>query len=661
MSGLQPPFVNAGIATRLRAPGKIARQLFVSALSAVTVATGVWLMFDILSANGTTLLEAALLLLFSVTFSWIVIAFWSGTIGFVLQMLRLDPLSLRRRRNIDTRNLHQLKSRTAVVMPVYNEETARIMAGFEANLRSVAKTGQVEAFDFYMLSDTQDADLIKAELAGWHAMTERLGDLAKYAFYRRREDNKHRKVGNLADFCQRWGAHYDHMVILDADSIMTGDCVLTLVATMEANPQAGLVQTVPIPVRQTTLFGRFLQFAAALNSPMLATGLAFWQTDSANYWGHNAIIRVDAFLESCGLPSLPGKGAFGGEILSHDFVEAALLRRAGWDVFLLAELEGSYEELPSNLLDYATRDRRWVQGNIQHLALLHARGLHAMSRLHFLFGAVAYISTLVWLLMLALSTVDALMRAATSNVFFSSGYQLFPDWQIAKTDLIFSMLYLTAALLLLPKLMSLIVALTHRRHAFGGAARLLASTFTEIVFAILIAPLMMVFHSYFVICVFLGRKVRWDAQSREGRMIPWGQALYRTAFVGLVAIAWGGVTYIYSPVFFWWLTPVIAGLILAAPIVRYSSSFTLGRVSRRLGLFLCPSETAEVPVLNDLAKILPEAAEAHSLTEPVKPALPAEIWREMPIQSFDEWQPAKRSTTLRATARARRTFVSSRT
>ncbi len=326
---------------------------------------------------------------------------------------------------------------------------------------------------------------------------------------------------------------------------------------------------------------------------------------------------------------------------------------------MLPELDGSYEEVPSNLLDYATRDRRWVQGNIQHLALLNARGIHSISRLHFLFGAVAYISTLVWLLMLALSTADALVRAANSNVFFSSGYQLFPDWPIAKTELIFSMLYLTVGLLLLPKLMSMVVALTHKRAAFGGSLKLIASTLVETVFAILIAPLMMVFHSYFVICVFLGRKVRWEAQSREGRMIPWGQALYRTAFVGLVAIAWGGITYLYAPEFFWWLTPVLLGLILAAPIVRYSSSFTLGRIARKCGLFLCPSETSAVPVLRDLAAVIPEAAVLPA-QEPQVPALPAEIWKEMPVQSFHDWRPVPRAAVLRVSPRARRALVASR-
>lgn len=620
---------------KLTLRGKLLRQLLFSSLAAGTTLTGVWLMFDIMRPNGVTLLEIALLLLFAVTFAWIVIAFWSASIGFVLQMLRLDPLSLRRLVPAQPGALTP-KGRTAVVMPVYNEDTARIMAGFEANLRSLAATGRLQHFDFYMLSDTQNPELVEAELAAWSLLQERLGPLAQRAFYRRREKNLHRKVGNIADFCQRWGGHYDYMLVLDADSLMTGDCVLQLVAAMDANPRTGLVQTVPIPVRQTTLFGRFLQFAAALHSPMLATGLAFWQTDTANYWGHNAIIRIDAFLNCCGLPKLPGKGAFGGDILSHDFVEAALLRRAGWDVFLLADLEGSYEEVPSNLLDYATRDRRWVEGNIQHLALLNARGLHTISRLHFLFGAVAYISTLVWLLMLGLSTVDALVRAAHSDVFFGSEYQLFPDWQIAKTELISSMLYLTVGLLLTPKLMSVLVALVYRRAAFGGAFKLLAGALLETLFAILIAPLMMVFHSYFVVNVLQGRKVKWESQSREGRMVPWSQAFYRTAFVGCVALVWGGVTYAMSPMFFWWLTPVLTGLILAAPIVRYSSSITLGRLCRRAGIFLCPSETRPDKLL-DLADLSSDSKPAQT-SAPA--ALPPEIWRDMPVQSLDHWRPA---------------------
>src|SRR5690606_1977055 len=136
---------------------------------------------------------------------------------------------------------------------------------------------------------------------------------------------------------------------LDADSIMSGETLLTLVRTMQATPRAGIIQTVPMPVGQQTMFGRFVQFAARLYSPMLATGLSFWQVGEANYWGHNAIIRIAPFMKHCGLPVLTGEPPLGGEILSHDFVEAAFMRRGNWHVYLLPDLEGSYEGLPANI------------------------------------------------------------------------------------------------------------------------------------------------------------------------------------------------------------------------------------------------------------------------------------------------------------------------
>ena len=318
---------------------------------------GISIMFEILNSNGMTLLEYALLALFSITFAWIVTAFCSGCIGFILQLFRIDPLTLKKIKPVSINSEALSQQKTAVVMPIYNEDTHRVIAGFEVSLQSLKATGQLKHFDFYLLSDTQDTAIASNELSAWHALCERLGDTAKQVFYRRREDNKHRKVGNLTDFCERWGSQYEHMIVLDADSVMTGQCMLELTTSMLNNPQAGLIQTIPIPVRQDTFFGRFLQFASILYSPMLATGSAFWQTDKANYWGHNAIIRVKAFIDCCGLPTLKGKAPFGGEILSHDFVEASLLHSANWDVLLLADIEGSYEEVPSNILDYAVRDR----------------------------------------------------------------------------------------------------------------------------------------------------------------------------------------------------------------------------------------------------------------------------------------------------------------
>ena len=608
---------------------------------------GISIMFEILNSNGMTLLEYALLALFSITFAWIVTAFCSGCIGFILQLFRIDPLTLRRIKPVSINNEALSKQKTAVVMPIYNEDTHRVIAGFEVSLQSLKATGQLKNFDFYLLSDTQDATIASNELSAWHALCERLGDTAKQIFYRRREDNKHRKVGNLTDFCERWGSQYEHMIVLDADSVMTGQCMLELTTSMLNNPQAGLIQTIPIPVRQDTFFGRFLQFASILYSPMLATGSAFWQTDKANYWGHNAIIRVSAFIDCCGLPTLKGKAPFGGEILSHDFVEASLLHSENWDVLLLADIEGSYEEVPSNILDYAVRDRRWVQGNIQHLGLLSSAKLKLMSKLHFLLGATAYISSLIWLSMLALSTIDAVTRALNSDVYFNRAYQLFPTWQIAKTDLIDSLLYLTIIILLLPKLMGVIVTLVHRKQRFGGALKLILGSIIETIFAIIVAPLMMVFHAYFVVCVFLGKKVKWDAQPREGRMVPWKEAFGYTLFSSLVAIVWGSVAYYFTPVFFWWLSPILLGLILAAPIVRYSSSIKLGIKLRQWGIFLCPSEVDDDATLAALKVHLKEiAVPPVGRYSKAAPLLPLEHKVTMPIQNFSSESHRKKFKAL---------------
>ena len=623
-------------ADAIRIPGKSLRRYIYVILSLLTAVSGVYIMFDILSANQLNTLEAIILVLFGISFSWLSLAFWSGVFGFVLQMLRIDPLSLKSTKGLVPDNT-PITTRTAVVMPVYNEDTHRVIAGFEATLRSLESTGEIANFDFFLLSDTTNLSIAQAERDAWQLLQERLGDLGKQAFYRRREKNIGRKVGNLAEFCQRWGANYEHMIVLDADSVMAGDCLLKMVRAMQANPRCGLIQTIPIPVRQTTFFGRFVQYAAVLYSPMLATGLAFWQSDAANYWGHNAIIRMRAFIDHCGLPTLAGKAPFGGDILSHDFVEAAMLRRAQWDVFLLADLEGSYEEVPCNIIDYAKRDRRWVQGNIQHLGILDTKDLHPISRLHFLLGAVAYITSLIWMLMLVLSTADAVVRAINANVYFTEAYQLYPNWPIAKTELIIALIVLTTVLLMGPKLLGVIVTLTHRRKQFGGTWAILKSTFLETLFAVLIAPIMMVYHAYFVISVLLGFKVNWDSQEREGRLLPWGECIARTSKMTFAALLWGYVTYTYAPIFFWWLLPVLTGLVLSAPLVRYSSSLDWGRGARERKIFLTPNETSEDPVLTHMNQLL-AVEHAHLPTPAPIPALPADNWTPMPHRDMDDYQ-----------------------
>src|SRR3954454_8268804 len=365
-------------------------RVFVFAGAAALTAYGGYEMYQVVSVSRTTVLQWLLLLLFTVNFSWIALAFTSGLLGFVSLLRRprrLPPLPA------------TLRSRTAVVMPVYNESTARTFAALAAMREEIEATGLGEHFDYFVLSDSTDPDAWIAEERAFLAWRQELGADAR-VFYRHRPKNHHRKAGNVADFVTRWGGAYEHMLVLDADSLMTGETIVRLAAAMEADPDAGIIQTLPLIINRNTLFARLQQFAARIYGPVIAAGLSAWSGRDGNYWGHNATRRPRAFAESCGLPDLPGTPPFGGHILSHDFVEAALIRRAGWTVRIAADIAGSYEESPPSIVDFAARDRRWCQGNLQHARIIGARGLHWISRFHLVSGIFSYAASPLWLLLM---------------------------------------------------------------------------------------------------------------------------------------------------------------------------------------------------------------------------------------------------------------------
>lgn len=617
-----------------RALWKNGRRIMLLLLVATSVVTGGWMMFDVLHANGFTLLEGSVLLLFLITFGWITVSFWTAICGCILLLLRRDPLTLKRIHHTNNVDSATLQHRTAVIMPVYNESPERVFDGLEATCQDLARFDQAGAFDFYLLSDTRDPEIARAEESLAADLNQRLPQSLRL-YYRRRENNSGRKAGNIAEFCRRWGQYYEHFIVLDADSIVGGAALIRLAQAMEANPRAGIIQSIPLPIGQETLFGRSMQFAARIYGPMLAAGLAFWQTDAANYWGHNAILRTSAFMDHCGLSDLPGRPPLGGEILSHDFVEAGLMRRAGWHVVLLPEVLDSYEEMPSNLLDFVKRDRRWSQGNLQHLRLLFAHGFHPLSRLHFLLGALAYLSSLLWLLILVLSTADALHRAIFDTQFFTQTYQLFPDWPIAKTGVIASLLTITITVLLLPKALGILLTLMkpQERRRFGSGPRIVVSSLVETVLSILVAPLMMTFHAFFVLVVLCGQNVPWAPQSRTGREISLTEALRRTWFSTFVGIVWGTLAWLYTPQFFWWLTPVLAGLVLAVPLVMLTSRVRVGLALRRAGMFTTPEECDPPPVLREFQRITALQRPISAQQQPL-PQLPDEHPRAMPEQSF---------------------------
>jgi membrane glycosyltransferase len=590
-----------------RGPRIWLRRLLLLVLVAGSIVPSSWLMATVLEGDGLTWLDIAVVSLFTINFAWIVISFWTAVIGFLRRLADRGPASL------DTA-ADPLTTRTAIVMPIYNEDTVRVFAGLEATWRSVMAAGEAHAFDLFVLSDTRRPEIAQAEEAAWAALVRRLGGEGRI-FYRRRERNEGRKAGNIADFCAQWGGAYDFMLVLDADSVMTGATALRLARLMQRHGDAGIIQTVPVPVNRDTAFARMIQFASRIYSPLLALGMSWWQRGDGNYWGHNAIIRISAFAESCGLPILPGKPPLGGEILSHDFVEAALIRRAGWSVWTVPDVEGSWEEVPANTLDYANRDRRWCQGNLQHLKLLRMPGLRAMSRLHLMMGVMGYVASPLWLLLLLLSTADAFLIELVGPSYFLPGRNLFPTWPVSRDWEIGILLWITVTVLFGPRIMSLLVALARPadRQAFGGSRRLIVSAVVELFGSMLTAPMMMLFHTRFVVSTLLGHVVVWDSQPRDDRGITFGEAVSRHWFHVLLGLAWAASVLWISPDFFWWLLPIFLGLVLSLPSSWLLSRADLGRWCRRRGLFLIPEETrppVELQLLADRERTgLPAAPE----------------------------------------------------
>ncbi|MEX2528097.1 MAG: glucans biosynthesis glucosyltransferase MdoH [Gemmatimonadota bacterium] len=558
---MKQPVTQPTSAHILSLPGRALRLPLFLALVGVTTAAGGGMMGSIMRAGGIRMVETFLLACFVPTFAWISMAFWSAVMGFVLQLFRRNPVTLRKVADgAPLLSLDATSGTTALVMPAHNEDPVRVGSGIRRILQSVEATGMGERFHFFLLSDTTQPVIAEEEERAWSQLRSEAAHPQRL-FYRRRSPNTGRKPGNIADFCRRWGADYRYMVVLDADSVMEGPTLVELVQLMEANPRAGIIQTVPIPRGQASYFGRLLQFAGRLYGPMLATGYSFWQGNAANYWGHNAILRVAPFAEHGTLPRLSGSPPLGGEVLSHDFVEAALLRRAGWDCYLLPHLQGSFEEVPGNLVDYARRDRRWCQGSLQHLRLMGLPGLRGISRLHFFMGAMGYLSSALWLLLLLGSTAYVLLPETPAGE--SSGSQGF--------QAPISLLAVTAGILFLPRVMALMLALGRRSSAFGGSLHLVTGLMVETLFTVVVAPIMMLLHSRFVTEILAGRTVPWHAQDRDGREISWDEAWEAGWEPTVVGMVWAGVTLWHSPFFALWLSPIFVGLLLAIPIIRWSS------------------------------------------------------------------------------------------
>ena len=591
-------------------PRRNVRVFVFFSLAILLTGAGTWIFADLLWRLGWSPSRTVLIVLFSILFLLSSIGCMHAIFGFFLRRLgghrEAPEFGDYRTRLIDDVS-------TALIFPIFNEDVHRVFEGVRTVHESLSRTGHIERFDFFILSDSTDPDKWIEEENRWFVLAREFGALERI-HYRRRLTNEGKKSGNVRDFLRTWGRRYRYFLVLDADSIMSGRTIVDLVKIMEENPRVGLVQTAPALVNARSAFGRMQQFANRLYGAVFIKGLDYWCQDGGNYWGHNAMIRVEPFMRYCDLPKLPGRKPFGGQILSHDFVEAALLRRENWEVWMAPNLEESYEEGPPAIIENAQRDRRWCQGNLQHSLLLFARGFRGGSRMHLAFGILGYLAGPLWLAFLITSTwilwyressglTDVVVNAMTPAIRMGSrGHAL----------LVFGVV---TSVLFLPKILSLIdLALDPpRRAAFGGLRRAVLSTFLETLFSSLHAPVQMLFHTKFVVSAVFGASVRWTTQKRGGDGTAWSVAARQHLGHTLLGIGWGALTWELNREAFWWFLPVLMGMTLSVPLSVVTSRERLGQTLRRIGLFLTPEETTPNPELMSLAQHLDEPTDPDTV------------------------------------------------
>jgi len=539
-------------------------------------------MVAVVAVGGVSTLQWAMVVLFAITFGWISIPATAAVSGVLFGGVR--------RRG---REGQGIEHRTALVMPVFNESPASSFAALEAMAQCLLAHGAT-GFELFVLSDTNNPDTWIKETAAFHSLRETLDDRMP-AWYRRRNENTGRKVGNLHDFITKWGNRYDFMIVLDADSILSAETLLAMVREMAADPNLGLLQTVPRLAGGETLFARLQQFAGRVYGPIVARGVAAWQGDDGNYWGHNAIVRVHAFASAAGLPTLPGRKPFGGAILSHDFVEAALLRRAGWAVRMLPTLDGTWEDSPPSLLEAAARDRRWAQGNIQHLAVIGSRGFTLWNRIHMAIGVMSYLASPLWFLLIAVGLATAAQIATVQFEYFTDEMSLFPRWPLFDSERMVNLFIIAMMTLLLPKMLGVLSVFVDRElRRVVNPLRVVLGALAEIVLSALYAPIMMMMQVRQVSEILWGQDSGWATQTRKRSRTPW-VTLFRRHWLQTVAgvVVSAVLVYVSLPLFVWML-PALAGLVLALPLSAASGSVSLARVLKFLGFLTVPEEI-EIP------------------------------------------------------------------
>jgi membrane glycosyltransferase len=553
----------------------------------VTMAGLIWLAVIALSPGGFSAVDLVLVVLFALTLPWYVIGVWNAAIGLLIMRFARDPVAAVMPVADRVRGDEPITASTAVLLCIRNEPPERVVRMLEPMMEGLAARGVGERFHVYVLSDTSEADIAAAEDARFAALAAAWRGRVALT-YRRREENIGFKAGNIRDFCERWGKDHDFAIMLDADSMMTVDLVLKLVRIMQIDPRLGIVQSLVIGMPSASAFARIFQFGMRLSMRSYTIGSAWWQGDCGPYWGHNAIVRIAPLVAHCQLPVLAEGALVKGHVLSHDQIEAVLMRRAGYGVRVLAGEGSSFEQNPPTLVEFIRRDLRWCQGNMQYWHFLRMPGLPPVSRYQLAFAILMFLGSPAWIGLLLISSAAVALAPTPAD---------FMRW-----DAGIAILVLVLAMWFAPNIATLIDVLTRAklRHLFGGGARFSASFMITIVFAVLVAPIMWTSHTLFLAHLACGRTVDWGAQARHDHEVPWSLACRQFWAQTLIGLAPVLLLAVAAPSAIPYALLIAAGPLLSIPLAVVTAAPALGRALIALGLERLPEETLPPPELRAL-------------------------------------------------------------
>ncbi|MCB1140888.1 MAG: glucans biosynthesis glucosyltransferase MdoH [Leptospiraceae bacterium] len=537
---------------------------------------GYYLFYNFIAFRNINLLKISIITVYSILNQFLAYGTTLSIFGLYYTLFSKDTLNISMRQPYRDVSLKSVK--TAIVMPIYGEDPTDIFSRIEVIYKSLKKEKSDGLFHFFVLSDTRDNENWIQEEREYLELCERLKDY-RTIFYRRRRSNLNGKSGNIGDFCRRWGNKYDYMTVLDADSLMTGKSIVALSQLMTLYPESGILQTNPGVVRETSLFQKMMKFSMLLNGTIFANGYSSLFLNSASFWGHNAIIRLELFLKYCALPHLPKLGAVGGRILSHDTIEAALMRKAGYSIWFVNSLDGSYEEYPPNVMDSLKRDHRWCQGNLQHFWFFFIKGIRKISRVNILLGIFSYLNSLLWLIFLILMSINHYFELKFFKLAFGSEiWKLF--WEKSYEETAFYLGIYTLTMLFFPRLVSLIYALLAiilKNKKFSNTTGFTFFPFMtyfllDTIHGMIVAPILMIKHVHFILSIFLGKKVIWNPQNRNAENVPYlSEIVSFLIYPTILGVLTFSLIFIYIPSLVFWMAPIYGPWILSIPIVSFTS------------------------------------------------------------------------------------------